>query len=39
MATIKTSGGTERYHKDWGSGEPIVFSRGWPSVRTTGMRR
>jgi non-heme chloroperoxidase len=30
MATIKTSDGTELYYKDWGSGEPVVFSHGWP---------
>jgi non-heme chloroperoxidase len=30
MATIKTSDGTEIFYKDWGSGQPIVFSHGWP---------
>ena len=30
MPTIKTSDGTEIFYKDWGSGEPIVFSHGWP---------
>jgi len=30
MGTITTSDGTEIYYKDWGSGTPIVFSRGWP---------
>jgi non-heme chloroperoxidase len=30
MATIKTRDGIEIYYKDWGSGQPIVFSHGWP---------
>jgi non-heme chloroperoxidase len=30
MTMIKTSDGTELYVKDWGSGQPIVFSHGWP---------
>jgi non-heme chloroperoxidase len=30
MPTITTNDGTEIFYKDWGSGEPIVFSHGWP---------
>jgi non-heme chloroperoxidase len=30
MTTITTTDGTEIFYKDWGSGQPIVFSHGWP---------
>ena len=30
MPTITTSDGTEIFYRDWGSGEPIVLSHGWP---------
>jgi len=30
MPTITTADGTEIFYKDWGQGQPIVFSHGWP---------
>ena len=30
MGTITTADGTEIFYKDWGSGQPLVFSHGWP---------
>ena len=30
MGTITTTDGVEIFYKDWGSGQPLVFSHGWP---------
>jgi pimeloyl-ACP methyl ester carboxylesterase len=30
MPTVTTNDGVEIFYKDWGTGQPIVFSHGWP---------
>ena len=30
MPTITTADGVEIFYKDWGSGQPVVLSHGWP---------
>ena len=30
MGTVTNTDGTEIFYKDWGSGQPIVFSHSWP---------
>ncbi|MGZ3441526.1 MAG: alpha/beta fold hydrolase, partial [Polyangia bacterium] len=30
MSTLTMRDGTQLFYKDWGAGQPMVFSHGWP---------
>ena len=36
MTFVKTKDGVEIFYKDWGKGQPIVFSHGWPLSGASG---
>jgi non-heme chloroperoxidase len=37
MPAITTKNGTQISYKDWGTGQPIVFSQGWPEAEATNL--
>jgi len=39
MTAITTRDGTQIYYKEWGSGQPIVFSHGWTCSRSSRGRK